>query len=36
LSEREALPVLGLGEPATLLDEVALHVTDQRDRPAKT
>src|SRR5581483_1157773 len=32
LREREAFAVVGLGEPAPVLDEVAMHVADERDR----
>src|SRR5205807_1786762 len=32
LADREALLELGLGEPSAILDEIALHVPDERDR----
>jgi hypothetical protein len=35
LREREALPVLIVVEPASLLDQVAVHVADKRDRSAE-
>src|SRR5262249_30794544 len=35
LRQRQALDVVLLGDPAALLDEIALHVAGQRDRPAE-
>src|SRR5262249_58082142 len=36
LGEREALDVVTLGYPASLLDEITLHVAHQRDGPAES
>src|SRR5262249_14615876 len=36
LSEREALDVVALRYPASLLDEITLHIAHQRDRPAES